>query len=248
MAQVSITPKIGFEYSGIAYYPKGAIKYDDIRITIPDGEMFLSCEIGWTIRRDKFSLLIERMNIGEGIKIIRDSVFFSNGFIGSGQYRLLTGRNGLFLGLNYDKINKPVKKTWLSYFYGACFGVGFNRTETYYREVQNAGYVDAYRGGDNPYTIRRWAKPTGHGFFLKLRGGLSLMNKKDREIIILEFFWRQGFKKMIEYTANYSYSSTLQPSYGHTVTGYRFNNRGTTFGATLGFPIYIAKKKSKPQK
>jgi hypothetical protein len=238
--QISFIPKVGFEYSGIGYYPKGSVKYEDIIITIPDGEMFLSCEVSLLNRDDKYSFLVERMNLGEGVKIIRDSVFYSNGFIGYGQTRMLTGREILFLGFHYDKINKPIKNTWLSYFYGAGIGIGFNKTAAYYREVQDAGYSSAFWGGDNPINIQRWAIPTGHGFFLKLRGGLTLMNKKKREALILEFFWRQGLKKMIEYTVDYSYSSNLRPSYGHTVRGYRFNNRGTTFGTTLGFPIYLA--------
>ena len=247
-AQISITPKIGFEYSGIAYYPKGAVKYDDIRITVPDGELFLSVELSMIKKKEKFSLAFDRMNLGEGVLIPQDSVVFSNGYVGEGTTRSQTGRNVLFVGFLYDRINKPIMGTLLSWFYGAGFGIGFNKDEAYYRETQNAGYSSSYFGGDNPVSFQRWAKPTGHGVFIKLRSGISLMNKKDREIIILEFFWNQGFRKMVEYTLNYSYSYVGAPGSGHTVTGYRFNNRGTTFGATLGFPIYIAKKKSKPQK
>jgi hypothetical protein len=230
-AQISFTPKIGFEYSGISYYPKHSQKNHDIRTTIPDGEIFLSFEIGLIIKKQKFSLLIERMNLGEGIKIKRDSAFFANGFVGSGATRQITGRNILYLGSRR-----------LFFYYGMGVGIGFNKDSAYYREVQNAGYSSSYWGGDNPISIQRWAYPTGHGIFVNIRGGLSLLNKKKKEVVILNIFWRHGLRKMVEYTADYSYSSVLNPSYSRTVIGYRFNNRGTTFGTTIGFPIYTSKK------
>jgi hypothetical protein len=248
LGQVSLTPKFGFEYSGIAYHSNGATRYKDIKISTPDGEMFLALEAGFQHKNDKFSLLIERMNVGESVSIIRDSVFYTDGFVGYGTTRKLTGRNILYLGLQYDKLKKITNNQHLSFFYGVGIGIGFNRTATYYREVQNAGYSSLYAGGENIVSIQRWAKPTGHGVFIKLRGGFSLINKKKREAVILELFWRQGFRKMIEYTVDYSYSSTLRPSYGRSVTGYRFNNRGTTFGTTIGFPINLSKHQSRKKK
>lgn len=244
-AQISIIPKIGFEYSGIAYYPKGAIKYEDIRITVPEGEGFLGAEISLTKKKQKITLAAELMNLGEGVTIYNDSAVLPNNVVVYRSASLLTGGSIVFLGIFYDRVSTPIKNTRLSFFYGCGTGIGFNKNEEYYRTAQDAGYSSAYFGGDNPISIQRWAKPIGHGIFLKLRGGISLLNKKSREIIILEFFWRQGFIKMNEYTVDYSYTYVGAPGSGHSVTGYRFNSRGTTFGSTLGFPIYFSKNKKK---
>ncbi len=249
-SQITFTPKAGIEFSGLSYYPKSTNKQSDIKISTPDIEMFLSGEIGFQNKREKFSIALEMKNISEGVVVFNDSTVFPNNYgrIGKGRVGHFTGGTHTFVGLFYDRINNyfPSSKI-LSYFYGAGIGVGFNRTDAYYRETQNAGYSSAFWGGDNFTNIEMWNKPTGHGIFLKLRGGIALHNKKRKECVLLELFWNKGFRKMLEHTVNYSYGYSPLPGSGHSVTGYRFNSRGTTFGSTLGFPIRIVNPKSNRQ-
>lgn len=245
-AQISITPKIGFEYGGLSYYPKSTKRNSDIRIARPEGEALLAVDISILQKDKKLSLSIESKNLLGGVAIHADTLIFLDGFIGSGNYRNITGGSHLLVGFMYEKINFFSQSSkYLSWSYGGGLAVGFNRTERHYRETQDAGYHLSYWGGTNFCRIERWTKPTGHGIFLRLRGGISLHNKKSREVIILQAFWNKGMRKMVEHTVDYSYGGELPLPSGRskTVTGYRFNGRGTTFGASIGFPIYFAKKK-----
>lgn len=242
-------PKFGVEYFAMSYYPKNAAKNKDIKVSMPDLDFLLGIEITVQKMRNKFSLVFENMNLGEGVAILTDSAFYTDGSVtNGGRTGNKTSRVIHYLGILYSRTYKPSKESRFSCFWGAGTGIGINKSETYYREVQNAGYSSLYAGGENIVSIQRWAKPTGNGIFLHLWSGLSYINKKGKEAIIFEIFWRQGLRKMVEYTVDYSYSSPLRPSYGRSVTGYRFNNRGTTFGTTLGFPISLSKHQRRKKK
>jgi hypothetical protein len=237
---------MGIERSGICYYPKHAMRRNDIKISVPINGVFLSGEIGITKNNKKFSIGYEMKNIGEGMGVINDSAVTPIRTVFRGIDRHSTGGTISFIGVYYDrysKINKNI--SWLKWYYGVGVGIGFNRTDAYYRETQNAGYSSF---ASNDYYLEMWNKPTGHGIFLKFRGGLSVLNKKRREVMLLEVFWNQGLRKMLDHTVNYGYGYPPNPSSWHRVYGLKYSNRGTSFGACLGFPVFIKQKKKSESK
>ena len=122
--------------------------------------------------------------------------------------------------------------------------VAFNRSKGYYKNKPGASYVFSQSNWDNNYSfIEIFTQSKGVGYFLKLKGGFAFHNKKGLETILLELFYNQGLKKMQEHTVNYRYYYTPVPGSGNSGSGIRFNNKGTTFGGTLGFPVYFFKNK-----
>lgn len=243
-AQVVITPRLGLEYFGISYYPGQAVKRNDIKISVPDKNIFLSGEIGIIKGGSRISISYEMKNLGEGMGVINDSTVSPTGRVFSGKSILQVSGTISYVGLYYDRfsvLNKNFPR--FKWYYGAGLGIGFNRTDAYYLENQDAGY-SSFNYGDVQWQSygQMWNKPTGNGIFLKIRSGLAYANKRKREILLLDIYWNQGFKKMLEHTVNYGYGIPGNAGSWHHVTGHRYNNRGTTFGATLGFPIYLFKK------
>lgn len=249
--QFSISPTIGVEWSGISHHDKGQVKRKDLKVNNPDVEGLVGIEFSLQSGEIKISVVIDRKNMGESIRIVNDSLvhysFYNSLVAGKGSSRLQLGGNFPYLALIWERfpaIEQNRKR--IKIIYGTGLGLMFNKSPAYYRETQNAGHTHVYYGGDNYCEIEVFNSPNGIGIFLHLRGGLILVNKYNRERIGLRFFWSQGFRDMIHSSINYSYGYIpAGAGSGQKVNNYKFSTRGTTFGVDLAFPIYFKHPKRK---
>ena len=241
-SQLTITPKLGLQLCGFSSYEKGVEPREDLRLSVPDPEVYVGVEANVYAKKYKLSVGLEFNNLGESFTIKNDSSVYDNGRVGTKHNSESGSHTHILLYTYYDRIyNYLGESKRFSFFYGVGAGIGFNRTDAFYRETQGALYSATYWGGENYTYIEIYHTPSGTGYFLKLRGGLAFHKKNGQEKLLLEMYYNKGFKTMLKHSLNYEYGHAPSQTNIHKVTDLRFNGRGTTLGVNLCMPIYLSK-------
>jgi hypothetical protein len=131
---------------------------------------------------------------------------------------------------------------------GGGIGIGLNENKKTFQLSQGLAFSTWRYEGQNFVRGELYSMHNGIGIFIQSRASISYLNKRKEEKIVLQLFFSKGLRNMITHTLNYSYGYTPAGiGSGASVTNYKFNTRGSSFGATLNFPIYISHKNVKHQ-
>ena len=240
-----VVPGLNFNYYGLN---KVEVTRKDINTPKPHIGANWFVNVKYKTKKLIFSLSLKQSVLGTSFKV--RNIYVHDTILG---IRLLTHADGIdqlhatasveketnrfyhFVGNSLFKIN-----------FKAGFGIGFNRTQSYYKEqysYNSYGMADPWSFIVYEQTIKR----KGIGYYLSPGIGLDFYNKKKRKILFTELYYDFGLKKMTEFNMNYEYAKYLYPTQNidpnqyTRVLNYKVFTRGSTFGLKIGIPIKILK-------
>jgi hypothetical protein len=243
--QINIYPTIGFLYTGLTNYGNAPKAESDFKSPIPAIAEYAGFEI--TYKRTNsiitHKLTLQRTVIGQTMQISSFERLGINGL----RYKHYTAVEQLLLSYQLQLMSKSnrkfLKTKSLKLLYSLGFGIGFNKSksyydeqfykEQYYQEYQNVGTPGLnFLGWDAAYKRR------GIGIFIVPEVGAYFYNKKRKPILSATLFYDIGLKQMIESQQHYFYGNTLQPNI-YVERYQKLFSRGSVFGFKIGIPIKI---------
>lgn len=218
----------GRDLSSILTYPKAS--------NINPG---MGADIIYETNRFKHVLNFSSMPFGITFKgtVIREgtnlsSIIFSNS---SFQRHLLVG----YQFFVKTALSKPTAKRSLEFYYGAGFGIGFNRSKEFYTKNYiniNDGLRNGFDNHFYTYTYDAFRKSTA--IFVMPEAGFTLYNKKKKPVINASFYYNIGLTEMSEFKIDLRYGNLNSSTYNFTEKQ-NLRTKGSVYGFKIGVPIKI---------
>ena len=240
-----VVPKLTAPFAGLSYateYNKEEFRPDNIEINFSWGfdVIYKRPKIS-----HKFSFSVIPLGMGIRLKNKFMEPPYSSGLgnLGFKGTKHVSHTDQFALDYSLQKESKRDKKflfnSRIRLNYSAGIGVGFNRSEDYYKS--QSPYTG---GGADQLTYLTYSITTtkeGLGLFLNCGAGFDFINKKNQRVLSFNVFYRQGIADMAKYNIHYQYGYLNDPSRQVNVPNQVIYTGGDTFGFSLGVPIKILK-------
>jgi hypothetical protein len=232
---LELVPRVGFQYHGLVSSPDRP-KSSEFKKSSPEFAALIGADIKFRSQTMVHIVSIDNIALGPSFSFY--NTFADRGIIPTtGAHRAASSINHLLLSYGLERESKT--KNRLQLFYALQAGIGFNKSQNVYDSVLAPdGFGTEIGTSYMKYTIKY--SRVGLGIFLTGKAGITLLNKKKKDILNLYGYWHQGLKRMATYDIRYSYGYYDYPQYQRS-DQVRLHSRGTVFGVSLGFPIRLIK-------